>query len=465
MKMRNLYKFCITLALLLIVFSFKSVFAEEAIIHNVPDTITVYAGDKFNKPSNITAKLGEDDLTSNIIIDSSKVDTSTPGEYPVTFSVTNKEQDKVLETKTSTVIVKDSITFNGIQDILITPEKYTSIGEHNNPYLQQELMDMAMDGVSAESIFDENIPVKAKWDKLSFNPGTYIVSYTVTRGSYTKQVQRTIHMYSESDRPKIKLSRNYIIVPYLAENFDIRDYVQVTGTDKIEGDVSKKVSAIKVDIFSDPLNIINSYSHMSEQEKNQYDKIQNIPQKLGSVSVSVWFWYTNKLNLTGATSVRVNVVKDIHAPKIYGVKNKTIKYGTTFDPIKGVSFKDDTSYLVEKTLKLSGKVNTKKLGKYTLTYQVHDGMNRTTTVKRIITVKDLTKPQITGIKTVKIKRYQKFNSLKNVKAIDNVDKNLTSKIKVSGKVNTKKKGTYTLTYTVSDKSKNKTIVKRKVIVK
>jgi hypothetical protein len=46
-----------------------------------------------------------------------------------------------------------------------------------------------------------------------------------------------------------------------------------------------------------------------------------------------------------------------------------------------------------------------------------------------------------------------------------LDGSLTSKIKVTGKVNTKKKGSYTLTYTVTDKSLNKAVVKRKITVK
>ena len=90
--MKNLYKVCMTLALLLIVFSFKSVYAEESILHNVPDSITMYAGDNFNRPINVTAQLGEEDLTPYIKIDSSSVDTSTPGEYPVTFSLLIKNR-------------------------------------------------------------------------------------------------------------------------------------------------------------------------------------------------------------------------------------------------------------------------------------------------------------------------------------------------------------------------------------
>ena len=50
------------------------------------------------------------------------------------------------------------------------------------------------------------------------------------------------------------------------------------------------------------------------------------------------------------------------------------------------------------------------------------------------------------------------------KAISDYDGDLTDKVKISGSVDTKKEGTYTLTYTVEDSSKNKTTIKRTVIV-
>ena len=52
----------------------------------------------------------------------------------------------------------------------------------------------------------------------------------------------------------------------------------------------------------------------------------------------------------------------------------------------------------------------------------------------------------------------------DVKASDNVDGDVTSKIEVSGSVNTSKIGTYELEYSVSDNAGNKAIAKRKVVV-
>ncbi|MFF2588690.1 immunoglobulin-like domain-containing protein [Peribacillus butanolivorans] len=78
---------------------------------------------------------------------------------------------------------------------------------------------------------------------------------------------------------------------------------------------------------------------------------------------------------------------------------------------------------------------------------------------------DSTKPVISGAKDKTINYNSEFNPRSGVTAKDNLDGSLTSKIKITGTVNTKKKGTSTLTYTVTDKSKNKALVKRKITVK
>lgn len=51
------------------------------------------------------------------------------------------------------------------------------------------------------------------------------------------------------------------------------------------------------------------------------------------------------------------------------------------------------------------------------------------------------------------------------KAEDNIDGDITSKVTITGEVDTKKEGEYTITYTVEDSSNNKTEETRKVIVK
>ncbi|WP_029332458.1 immunoglobulin-like domain-containing protein [Exiguobacterium oxidotolerans] len=162
---------------------------------------------------------------------------------------------------------------------------------------------------------------------------------------------------------------------------------------------------------------------------------------------------------------RVITVKDTIKPVISGAKSTTVALNQKFDVRKGVSAKDNVDGTLTKSIKVSGSVNSKKVGTYKLTYSVSDRAGNKTTIIRKVVVKDLTKPVITGATAKSIKYKSSFNPMTGVRATDNLDGPLTKKIKVSGTVNTKKKGSYYLTYRVSDKAGNLTSIKRKIIVK
>ena len=88
-----------------------------------------------------------------------------------------------------------------------------------------------------------------------------------------------------------------------------------------------------------------------------------------------------------------------------------------------------------------------------------------TTKKKTTSQKDTEKPVITlkGNSEITLNQGDKYND-EGASATDNVDGDITSKIKVSGKVDITKSGTYTITYTVTDKAGNRTEVTRKVVV-
>lgn len=87
-------------------------------------------------------------------------------------------------------------------------------------------------------------------------------------------------------------------------------------------------------------------------------------------------------------------------------------------------------------------------------------VKKTTTTK-----KDTEKPIITiiGESEITINQGSEYKD-SGAKANDNIDGDLTSKIKTTSTVDVKNSGTYVVTYTVSDKAGNKAEAKRKVIV-
>lgn len=128
-------------------------------------------------------------------------------------------------------------------------------------------------------------------------------------------------------------------------------------------------------------------------------------------------------------------------PSISGTADKTVKFGTTVDLKKGISAKSTTGYSITSDIKIDGKVNTKKAGKYKITYSVTDLLNRTASKTIYYTVlADDSKPVLTGVtdkivgpdteinrttllKGVKVKMGNKTLSTKGIKVsiVDNGD--------------------------------------------
>lgn len=107
-------------------------------------------------------------------------------------------------------------------------------------------------------------------------------------------------------------------------------------------------------------------------------------------------------------------------------------------------------------IKISGKVNTKKIGKYEITYKLKYGIFKVKK-KRIVKVIDKTKPLITldGDTITYVCPDTKYKE-EGYTAYDEYDKDLTDRVKVSYKDDR-------IIYSVSDNSKNKYEIERKLI--
>ena len=138
-------------------------------------------------------------------------------------------------------------------------------------------------------------------------------------------------------------------------------------------------------------------------------------------------------------------------------KDETIEVFSSYKD-KGVKIEG-----TKNKVKITSKVNVNKLGTYTITYKI-TSLKTTKTIKRKVTVIDTTTPTIT-LKDSDITIYQNdtYNE-PGYTAEDNYDKDITNKVKVTNNLDNTKTGTYEITYTVEDSSKNKTEVKRKVTV-
>ncbi|MGN7853492.1 Ig-like domain-containing protein [Exiguobacterium sp. 22311] len=258
--------------------------------------------------------------------------------------------------------------------------------------------------------------------------GTVIkVSTTDAAGNKSEQVEQRV---SDVIKPIISgVTKTTIDLGQTFNPFD-----RVTATDETDGNLTSK---IKITGAVDSKRVGN------------YTLIYTVMDQAGNI----------------VKASRVITVQDSIKPVISGAKDITVALNQKFDVRKGVSAKDNVDGMLTKSIKVSGSVNSKKIGTYKLTYSVSDKAGNQTIVTRKVIVKDMTKPVIIGATTKTIKYKSSFNPMRGVSAKDNVDGSLTKKIKVSGTVNTKKKGAYYLTYRVSDKGGNQISIKRKIIVK
>ncbi len=160
------------------------------------------------------------------------------------------------------------------------------------------------------------------------------------------------------------------------------------------------------------------------------------------------------------------IYKDVIAPVITLKQGNEIKVnrGTNFtDP--GFTASDECDGDITNQVSVEGDVDTKTDGTYTITYKVTDSSDNQTIVKRKVRVGDFVAPVIAlrGEKSSYIKVGTSYAE-PGFTATDNVDGNLTEKVKVSGSVNTSKMGRNVVTYTVKDAFGNQTTVERVVYV-
>jgi len=162
---------------------------------------------------------------------------------------------------------------------------------------------------------------------------------------------------------------------------------------------------------------------------------------------------------------RIVKVVDNEAPIITLVGKQEIEvvFGDTYiEP--GYKVLDNYDGDITKQVTISGTVNTKKVGVYSIVYSVKDASSNGASMTRTVKVVDKEAPVIEfeGANLFLIVG----SSFKEpgYRAFDNVDGDITKKVVVKNNVNASKVGTYYIEYNVTDSSGNKTTATRRVTI-
>ena len=167
-----------------------------------------------------------------------------------------------------------------------------------------------------------------------------------------------------------------------------------------------------------------------------------------------------------ATVDRVIVYKDVVAPIITLTEGESINFsiGNDFtDP--GFTASDDVDGDITSKVSVEGTVNGHAAGTYKLVYQVKDSYENVCKVERTVKVGDFTAPKITlnGGNDAYVLVGSSYSD-PGYSAKDNIDGDVSSKVSVSGSVDTNTMGRYEITYTVTDAAGNTATATRSVLV-
>ena len=149
---------------------------------------------------------------------------------------------------------------------------------------------------------------------------------------------------------------------------------------------------------------------------------------------------------------------------------KTATKTACYTEIAGTSYKafDPTQGDVTSSVKITSDLDCMAPGIYTIQFDVEDasGNKAVSRFRTVVVALDKTAPKLTlnGNDTLMLEQCDTYNEAGAV-AIDANDGNLTSAIKIGGKVEAGKVGSYLLTYSVKDAQGNANAITRLVVVK
>ena len=285
-------------------------------------------------------------------------------------------------------------------------------------------------------------------------------------------------------------SQEAIKVDINAKSYDANQLgtysVEVTATDLFSNTTTKTVEVSVIDRTAPVLSpVAKNNGYVVNVEVNGSSDIKNYIKATDNVdgNVSTFIETSNKLDTSklGSQTIALSVsdnagntatetyefyVSDSKAPVIKTKGNTvTVDYGSKFNYKDYVQITDNFDDKVS-DVKVTGTVDTKKIGTSTLTVDAIDSSGNKSTQKLNVKVADVSAPKITLTKSkVSIQKGKSINLESYLKsAVDNKDGNVKGDVKISGSVNTKKTGNYTIKYSVSDEAGNKATKTLKVTV-
>lgn len=437
------------------------------VIHNAED-IEIKAGAEFDPMFNVKATDEEDGDLTYKLISNGDFSKNTPGEYQLTYAVTDLDNHTTRVTRNVTIVKNNAPRIVGADDVTIKK------GQNFDKKKGVQATDAEDGDLTSVMAVGGNVDVD--------HEGSYTLTYAVSdRDGNQAKVERTVRVVS--DNVPVIENCNKVIIK-VGDTFDPRQDVQCW--DKEDGNIKARLKITgSVDVNTPGIYELN---------------------------------YTVSDNDGNVTSMdRTIQVLSNEKPVISGASDIVVDINNPFDKMAGVSAFDKEDKDLTEKIEVKGEVDVKHKGTYTLVYSVKDSDDNVTKVTRKVTVVSNKPPVIhagggaysdggssakpgissgiinlgggssnptgsanpvapsnptspgnpgapaSGLGDITIDEGSNFDAMEGVVVTDDNDASLS--VSVAGNVNTAKPGTYTLVYTVSDSDGNVTKVTRKVTVR
>ncbi|MCU5595230.1 MULTISPECIES: immunoglobulin-like domain-containing protein, partial [Bacillus cereus group] len=311
-------------------------------------------GDKFDPMAGVSATDKEDgDITDKVTVDGS-VDTSKPGTYELTYTVSDSKGHKV--TAKQTVTVKQKVETTNEAPVLTVPFTTTlSVGEEFDP----------MAGVSASDKEDGNLTnkIKYKGNVDTSKPGKYIVEYSVVD---SKGVNAT--------------ATQSVIVKENEETPDTEPKLTVpTKTTINVGDTFNPLSGVKA-IDNEDGDIINKVTvdgSVDASKPGTYELTYTVSDSKG-----------HTVTAKQTVIVKQKVETKDEDPVLTVPTEVTIHVGDKYNPLSGVKAIDkEDGDITDKVIHM-GEVDTSNAGNFEVKFLVRDASGNEVTATQKVTVKD-----------------------------------------------------------------------------
>ncbi|WP_207643932.1 immunoglobulin-like domain-containing protein [Youngiibacter fragilis] len=313
----------------------------------------IYKDSPFDPYADVYAfDLKDGDITSSIKIIANDVDLAVPGDYYITYEVTDSDLNTVQETRHIVVLWPEEY-----QPVITAPTLYLKVGDEFDP----------MEGVTATDLTDGDITESVTVEHMevdTMRPGIYWVQYVVYNSlGLMSFADRTVVVFDMTTSPSIVSGEYY----YLETGEPFDPLAGVYAYDLEDGDITHLIKVVENTVDTSQPGEYHVLYGVTDSDGN-------IAEHTAYITVG-WSWM---------------LYPEIHVDP-YVVY---LELGGAFYPMEGVTATDATDGEITSNIVVYDYVDTSMPGVYYIEYEVTNSLGLSSGASRQVIVFESSVPII-----------------------------------------------------------------------